>query len=399
MNHGIDFAAFLIAFASALLAAKLLGELAERLGQPAVLGELTGGVLLGPSVLGWVPLSAGILLVAEIGVLLLLFDVGLETDLEDLLRVGAPALAVAVAGMAIPFAGGYLFTRVLGYESLTAVFVGAALTATSIGITARVLGELGVLKTREGQIILGAAVADDVLGLVLLSVVSRIAESGSVGAPVVLRSLALAVGFLAVALAAGVPLAPRLIGIVSRANARGVLIAACVAVVLLVAVAAKKAGSAEIVGAFATGLVLARTNRRHDIDRAVEPIVDTFGPIFFVAVGAQVDVALLNPIVAENRPSLLLALGLTVIGLAGKFAAGFAAWGNVRRAFIGAGMIPRGEVGLIFASIGKATGALPRGVFVAVVLAVFATTFLAPPLLKWLRPPQPVKGRMSRVKA
>ncbi|HYT32604.1 MAG TPA: cation:proton antiporter, partial [Thermoanaerobaculia bacterium] len=180
MNHGIDFAAFLVAFASALLAAKLLGELAERLGQPAVLGELTAGVLLGPSVLGWVPLSAGILLVAEIGVLLLLFDVGLETDLEDLVRVGAPALAVAVAGMVLPFAGGYLFTRVLGYESLTAVFVGAALTATSIGITARVLGELGVLKTREGQIILGAAVADDVLGLVLLSVVSRIAESGSV---------------------------------------------------------------------------------------------------------------------------------------------------------------------------------------------------------------------------
>ena len=166
---------------------------------------------------------------------------------------------------------------------------------------------------------------------------------------------------------------------------RGVLVAASVAFALLVALAAKKAGSAEIVGAFATGIVLARTNRRHDITTALKPVVDIFAPLFFVAVGAQVDVALLNPFARENQPALLLALGLTLIGFLGKFAAGFCAWGGVRRAFIGAGMVPRGEVGLIFASLGKATGALPNGVFVAVVLAVFATTFLAPPLLKALR--------------
>jgi len=149
-----------------------------------------------------------------------------------------------------------------------------------------------------------------------------------------------------------------------------------------VAFAAKKAGSAEIIGAFATGIVLARTNRRYDIHEAVKPVVDIFAPLFFVSVGAQVDVALLNPFLSENRAALLLALGLTVIGFLGKFAAGFCAWGGVRRAFIGAGMVPRGEVGLIFASLGKATGALPEGIFVAVVIAVFATTFLAPPLLK-----------------
>src|SRR6185369_2898910 len=130
------------------------------------------------------------------------------------------------------------------------------------------------------------------------------------------------------------------------------------------------------------GVVLARTNRRLDISHAVHPVVDIFAPLFFIAVGAQVDVALLNPFVAENRLPLLLALGLTLVGFAGKFAAGYCAWGGVRRAFIGAGMVPRGEVGLIFASLGKATGALPKEVFVAVVLAVFATTFLAPPLLK-----------------
>ena len=244
MEHGIDLASFLLAFGCALLAAKLLGELAERLGQPAVLGELVAGVLLGPSVLGLVPLSAGILLVAEIGVILLLFEVGLETELADLLRVGAPAMAVAVAGMLLPFAGGFLLTRGLGHTALTAIFVGAALTATSIGITARVLSELDVLKTREGQIVLGAAVADDVLGLVVLAVVSQIAERGSVEMGTAVASTGLAVGFLLVALAAGIPLGHRLIGVVGRANVRGVLVAASVAFALLVAVAARKAGSA-----------------------------------------------------------------------------------------------------------------------------------------------------------
>jgi len=165
MEHGFDLAAFLLAFASALIGAKLLGELAERVRQPAVLGELLAGIALGPSVLGLVPLTAGIFLVAEIGVILLLFEVGLETDLGELLCVGGPAMAVALAGMALPFFGGFFATRILGFETLTAIFVGAALTATSIGITARVLSELKVLTTREGQVILGAAVADDVLGL------------------------------------------------------------------------------------------------------------------------------------------------------------------------------------------------------------------------------------------
>jgi Na+:H+ antiporter len=385
VDHGSDIGGFLLAFGSALLAAKLFGELAERLGQPAVLGELLVGILLGPSVLGLVPLTAGIALVAEIGVLLLLFEVGLETDLEELARVGGPAVAVAVAGMVLPFLGGYSLTRAVGYEALTAVFVGAALTATSIGITARVLSELGVLKTREGQIILGAAVVDDVLGLVVLAVVSRIADTGSVDTITALKAAALAIGFLLVALAVGIPLGRKLIQVVGRANVRGVLVAASVGFALLVAVAAKKAGSAEIIGAFATGLVLARTNRGHDIDRAIEPTVDIFAPIFFVFVGAQVDVAFLNPFSPINQPSLLLALGLTVVGFLGKFAAGFCAWGKARRAFIGAGMVPRGEVGLIFASVGSSSGALPRGVFVALVLAVFATTFLAPPLLKMLK--------------
>ena len=384
--HPADLASFLLAFASALLGAKVLGELCERLGQPAVLGELLAGVLLGPSMLGLVPLSAGILLIAEVGVLLLLFEVGLETDLEELLRVGGPAMAVAVVGMALPFAGGYLLTRAAGFPTLTAIFVGAALTATSIGISSRVLSDLGLLASREGQIILGAAVADDILGLVVLAVVSQIAASGSVSAWQAGKSALLSFGFLLVAIVAGLPLGRLLVRGVARANVRGILVAVSVAFALLAALGAQAAGSAAIVGAFAAGLVLARTNRSDDIRNAVRPTVDVFAPIFFVAIGAQVDVRYLNPADASNRPALLLALGLIVVGSLGKFAAGWAAWGRVRRSFIGAGMIPRGEVGLIFAQIGKQNGALPEPAFVAVVVAVFATTFLTPPLLKTLRP-------------
>ena len=386
MEHGIEVSPFLLAFAVGLLAAKVFGELSERAGQPAVLGELLAGVLLGPSVFGLVPLSVGIQLVAEIGVILLLFEVGLDTDLAKLLSVGGPALAVALAGMALPFGGGYCLTRLLGYGTLTAVFVGAALTATSIGITARVLSELSALDTREGRIIIGAAVVDDVLGLVILAVVGQIAEKGSVAPAAVARSAGLAIGFLVVAIVVGLPLGRRLVGFVGRAGVRGVLVAASVAFAFLLAVAAHAAGSAEIVGAFAAGLALARTNRRHDIDQALRPIVDVFAPLFFVFVGAQVDMRLLDPFSASNRPALLLALSLAAVGFLGKFAAGFCAWGPVRRSFIGAGMVPRGEVGLIFAALGKATGALTEGVFAAVVVAVFATTFLAPPLMKALKP-------------
>jgi Kef-type K+ transport system membrane component KefB len=381
MAHGAELSSFLLAFAAALLGAKLLGELSRRIGQPAVLGELLAGIVLGPSVLGLVPLSSGVLLVAEIGVILLLFEVGLETDLEELVRVGAAATAVAVGGMALPFAGGFAITRALGFPTLTAVFAGAALTATSIGITASVLSELKLLQRREGRIILGAAVVDDVLGLVVLAVVSQMAEGEPVRTAQVARATGLALGFLLIALAVGIPVGRRLVQVVGRASVRGVLVAASVAFALLLAVAARKAGSAEIVGAFATGMVLARTNRRHDISEALRPVVDIFAPLFFVSVGAQVDVRLLDPTVAANRPALLLAAGLTVVGLVGKFAAGYLAWGGVDHALIGAGMIPRGEVGLVFASIGRATGTLPPPAFVAVVLAVFGTTFLAPPLI------------------
>jgi len=386
VGSGVETWPVLLAFAAALLGAKLFGELAERLHQPAVLGELVAGLLLGPSLLGLVTPTAGILLLAQIGILLLLFEVGLETDLADLVRVGGVSTAVSLTGMALSFAGGAAFARALSYGWLPAIFAGAAVATTSIGVSARLLAELGAAKTREGRIILGAAVIDDVLGLIVLAVVSRAAESGGVEIMPILKAAALAIGFLLLALAVGIPLGKRLIHAVGRASVRGVLVAASVGFALFVAVAARKAGSAEIVGAFAAGLVLARTNRQHDIDQALKPVVDIFAPLFFISVGAQVDVSLLNPFAPGNRSAVGLGLGLTAIGFLGKFAAGFCARGPGRRSFIGAGLVPRGEVSLIFAAIGKSTGALSGEIFVAVVYTVFATTFLAPPLMRVLRP-------------
>ena len=248
MEHHLD-PRLLLAFAAALVGAKLFGELVARVGQPAVLGELLAGVALGPSVLGLVPLSDGMFLLAEIGVMLLLFEVGLETNLEELGRVGGPALTVALVGMLLPFFGGFLVTKLLGYPVLAAVFVGAALTATSIGITARVLTELNVLATREGQIILGAAVADDILGLVVLAVVSRIADQEGVDVWAVGKATGLAFGFLAAALLIGIPVGHRLVKVVDRAAVRGVLVAASVALALVLAFVAARVGSAPIVGA------------------------------------------------------------------------------------------------------------------------------------------------------
>ena len=262
MDHAAELGHFLLVFGAALLAAKLLGEIAHRFGQPPVLGELVAGVLLGPSVLGLVTLTPPVLIAAEIGAVLLLFEVGLETDLEELVAVGGPAIAVAVAGIILPLAGGFLVARAAGEATLVSVFAGAALTATSISITARVLSDLNALASREGQIILGAAVVDDVLGLIVLAVVTQVVRTGSVDAAGVLRATLLAFGFLAAALVLGIPVGRRMVGVVARANARGVLLAASVGFAMVVAHFAFRAGSAPIIGAFAAGLALARTNRR-----------------------------------------------------------------------------------------------------------------------------------------
>jgi Kef-type K+ transport system membrane component KefB len=365
------------------LAAKLAGEGMERIGQTAVLGELLAGVVIGPGGLGLVRESEVIHALAELGVLILLFEVGLESDLGGLLRAGSQATLVAVVGVALPFAAGFGVMQALGYPPLLAVFVGATLTATSVGITARVLADLGRLQDGAAAVVLGAAVVDDILGLIILAVVTGVAQTGGVSAGSIALLAAEALAFLVVALVLGRRLAPVLIGWIGRLQARGTLIVYSLVFAMALAALADRIGLATIIGAFAAGLVLATTERRTHIEERVKPVADLLVPVFFVTIGMKVEPALLNPF--GEAAGLGMALLLTAVAIVSKLATGLAVYRKtVRRWVVGVGMVPRGEVGLIFAGAGLAAGVIDGGLYSALVVAVMLTTFVAPPWLKVL---------------
>jgi Kef-type K+ transport system membrane component KefB len=377
---------FLFLLVAILVSAKLLGELAEKFGQPAVLGELVAGVLLGGSVLGVLdPHVEVIHLLAEVGVILLLFQIGLETDLPRLLKVGPAAAAVAVTGVVVPFVLGYGVALALGLATLPAVVCGAALTATSVGITARVLSDLGRLQEPESQIVLGAAVIDDIIGLIILAVVANIMAGGELTIGSIAWTTAVAFGFVIGVVLVGRIVVPPVFDLLSRVGREETLGTMALAFAFLIAFFADQVGSALIIGAFAAGLVLGPTPHSHVVEHGVLRLSMLFVPIFFVWVGAAVDVR------TFTDPQVLLVGGsLIAVAIAGKFVAGYApVWFKGRKAVIGVGMMPRGEVGLIFAQMGLTTGALTTGLFSALTLMVMVTTFLAPPLLKLLFPPRP----------
>lgn len=364
-----------------LVATKLLGVVAQRLGQPSVVGELVAGILLGKSVLGLLdPGDPVIHDFAQLGVIVLLFEIGLHTDIRSLLKVGMAAIVVALVGVALPFGLGYGVCIVLGLSAIPAVVVGAALTATSIGISGRMLSDLGQLRTAEGQIVLGAAVMDDVIGLVILSVVVGLVGGTAVTLGGVASTTAIAVGFIVVALVLGNLFIPPFFRFVDRIEASGTLGVAALAFAFLMASLAAMAGSATIIGAFAAGLILHNTPQRTRIDSATTSLGHFFVPIFFAAVGAAVELGTL----ANPRA---LAIGSTLIGagIAGKVAAGYApVWFKGRKLLIGVAMIPRGEVGLIFAQMGLATAALTPQLYSALTLMVLVTTLITPPLLAYM---------------
>lgn len=387
----MNIATLLLALIAIFIAAKLFGEIAERFGQPAVLGELVGGVVIGVSGLHLVdPHDVTIHLLSELGVILLLFLIGLETDLRKLIAVGGPAAAVAVVGVTLPFVGGALYGHLMGFSSLVSLFLGAALTATSVGITARVLSDLGHLQDPESQVILGAAVVDDIIGLVLLTLMGTLAAGGELTVIGISRVVVVAFGFVLLAILIGSKLAPWLIRSIDRIGmARGLFFASVVFAFVL-AYLAHEVGSAIIIGSFAAGLVLARTERGKDIEHEVHDVAQFFIPIFFVVVGAAVDLKAINPFDPAARKFFLIGLALTAIGVVGKVAAGYVVWKKgMNRTLVGVGMIPRGEVGLIFAQIGLSSGLLSAGLYSAVALMVMLTTFMAPPLLRRLLDAKP----------
>jgi Kef-type K+ transport system membrane component KefB len=376
----------LVALLAIFAAAKIFGELAERIGQPAVLGEMAGGIVIGVSGLHLIDAHDPLLhVLSELGVLLLLFLIGLETDIRRLLAVGGASLAVATAGVVLPFAAGYGVGMWLSYPATVSVFLGAALTATSVGITARVLSDLGHLDSDEAQVILGAAVVDDILGLVLLTVISAVAAGESLTVAGVGRIFGIAFGFVILAVVIGSLLAPRLIAVITRLRVGKALFFASIMFAFGLAWLASAVGSALIIGAFAAGLVLARTDRGRDIEHEVFDVAQFFIPIFFVAVGAAVDLKALNPFNADTRQFFVIGMLLTLVAIAGKLIAGYFAFGRpLRKTVIGVGMVPRGEVGLIFAQLGLTAGLLSAGLYSSVALMVMITTFVAPPALRAL---------------
>ncbi|PSB31473.1 cation:proton antiporter [Chlorogloea sp. CCALA 695] len=428
-------AGVLLSLVVVYLASKIGGELAHRFGLPPVLGELVGGVVVGVSALDLLVFPEGggdsssslimtllqataglepsavaatfqvqsevISVLAELGVIVLLFEIGLESNLKELLAVGYQALVVAVVGVVVPFAAGTIGLMTLFHvAAIPAIFAGAALTATSIGITSKVLSELGKLSSTEGQIILGAAVIDDVLGIIVLAVVASLAKTGEIDVSNVIYLIISATAFLLGAVLLGKVFNKSFVKVASWLKTRGRLTIPAFIFAFSLAYLAAAIHLEAILGAFAAGLVLDETDERTELDEQVRPIADLLVPIFFVSVGAKTDLSVLNPFEPSNREGLIIASFLIAIAIVGKLVTGLVVFGQpqINRLAIGVGMIPRGEVGLVFAGVGSASGALSKPLEAAIIVMVILTTFLAPPLLRVVFPSDPLNEAISSLK-
>jgi Kef-type K+ transport system membrane component KefB len=401
-SYADTLAPVVLALAVILAAAKLGGDAAERIGQPAVLGELVVGVLVGNLPLvgidsfQFIAANSTIEVLAQLGAVILLFEVGLESTVRDMLHVGVRSLMVAVLGVVTPWALGWWVGALLlpKHSVYVHAFLGAVVTATSVGITARVLKDLGRSQSPEARIILGAAVIDDVLGLVVLAAVAAVIAAADSGAALSYSALALVLGkallFLFGALSLGVALSPWLFRFASRLRGSGVLLATALVFCFTLAWLASAIGLAPIVGAYAAGLILEDLHYRdfakeeRQLENLVRPISSFLVPVFFVLMGMRVDLTTLI------RPEILgLAAALTVAAVLGKQACAIGALGaRLDWLSIGIGMIPRGEVGLIFANIGltlvvRGEHIIDAATYSAVVIMVMVTTLITPPALKW----------------
>jgi len=386
---------FFLILLTILLAARILGELAARLGAPPVIGELLAGVLLGPSLLGWVEPAPVIRLLAEIGIILLLFEVGLETDIMRLVKTGLKPVIVAAGGVVLPFGLGYAASAyVFEQNLLTSLFIAGTLTATSIGITVRVLTDLNRHQSREASIVLGAAVLDDVFGVVLLAFLYEF----SVGGGISLVSTGKVALFIALFMVLAPFAAKGMAEIIKRfdrvSQIPGLIPTTVVSLVLFFAWLAHVVGAPELLGGFAAGLALSRRflfpmgmaiatdpGFAHRMEEQMKPIVHLFTPIFFVMVGLSLNFRAID----WSSPFIWsFSLVLFVLAVAGKLLAGFLIReSGATRFAIGLAMVPRGEVGLIFTELGRASGIFNNEVYAAMVIVIALTTLLPPFVMKW----------------
>ena len=359
-----------------LLAAKLGDEVFKRIGQPAIVGEILGGVLVGPSVLGLVEVGEVLRVFSELGVVFLLFWVGLETRLSEMRAVGKVAVSVGTAGVVVPFLAGIGFGLALGEDTDTSVFLGAALAATSAGITSATFLDLGIGRTRAARTVLGAAVVDDILALILLSVAVGMAADGGVDAGKILLALGIAIAFVAfVALGGTRILSSRPQLLETPRFAESSLLPAVILCLGLAAFAAN-IGLAALIGAFLAGMIVAETKDHTSIEEEVRPLSAFFPPFFFAFIGIELDLGSLL-----SGHALWLLAAITVLAAATKLVPAYLAarpLGRRQAAVVGVGMVPRGEVGIVIASIGAAEGVVDAELFAVVVGMAVLTTLVAP---------------------
>lgn len=379
MSHPADiFLGLFLVF----VAAQVGAEIAQRLRLPAVVGEVAAGCAIGPAALGWVRVTEPLELLASIGAVLLLFSVGLEMRVDDLKQVGREATAVGVIGVIVPFLLAAAWAIGSGFSTPRALFVAAAFVATSAGITARVLGELGVLNRIESRVILGAAVIDDILAMLLLGVVTALQSGGGVSLVELVLLLAQALGFIAVIALFGTRImrhsSPLLDAPINPHSPLTLSLAIC----LGLAAASSYLGLAAIVGAFLAGMVAAETRQREQLAGQMKIIMALLVPFFFVVTGMKVQIGLL-----AGLPALGTLLLVTVLAIAGKLiGGGLGALSLGRRSalMVGVGMVPRGEVGLIVASLGQQIGVFSGSTYAVIIAMSLLTAVLAPPVLKVL---------------
>jgi Kef-type K+ transport system membrane component KefB len=374
-----------------LLAAKLFAELFSRFSIPSVLGEVVAGIIIGPSVLGFVLPEPSLHLIAEIGILLLLFQVGLETDVGQLVKEGVRSTLVAVTGVVVPGAIGFWISYSwFGISTITSLFVGGTIVATSIGITVRVLKDLNQHNTRMSRIVLGAAVLDDVIGVVVLAVLYDFATKGTVSIPAAIRILIFITGFLLLAPVLAKLFVPFMAKLSSTSRTKGMIPTLIISLILGLAVVSHGVGAPEILGSFAAGIALARRfflplgasidhyshQLAEKIEESMTPIIDLFVPVFFVMVGVSINLRMID---MTSGAFWGFAGTLTVFAVASKIVSGIWAPGGFREKIsTGIAMVPRGEVGLIFAEVGKRSKIFDDASYAVTVFVVAITTLLAP---------------------
>jgi len=375
-----DHSSILLALFVMLAAAKIMAEIFERLRQPAVVGEILAGVIVGPSVLGWVAPSEVITILAEIGVIFLLFTVGLETKPQAIFNVGKRAVLVGVLGVILPFIAGYFIAIAWDGSFAEAMFIGAAMVATSVGITARVLGSMGLLDKETSRIILAAAVIDDILGLIILSLVSAVGQ-GSVSYAGIAKTAAAAILFTAFVALIGSKIMNGLAPAIDRLRLSTPFFNLGLILCLGLSVASIYVGVAAIIGAFLAGMALAEaTEGNYKMHKLTSGITEFLVPFFLVNIGMQLDLA-----VFRDMSVVALAVIITIAAVITKFVGcGLGAWGMTPREMgqVGVGMVPRGEVGIVVAQIGLGLGVISGHFFASVLFMAVATTLIAPPLIK-----------------